>query len=199
MLLLQQKRIRCSFPLLLVLPSQLDGFSRVKTRRRFFRRRLVTVILRLTHAEQNLVPVPRRALRFLHVLHNHRYIRRRRRLVVVVVLRRRRLLLLLQKERRRRIRARRVQMRPLVRLFSLIKPWRFKRWMILSSRRVRSVRQRWHGDGVVVRDLRESLGRVKVSKHASKNMTNFLIKLKTLLFFSLIDHRFLLLLLLVLL
>ena len=89
-------------------------------------------------------------------------------------------------------------MRPLVRLFSLIKPWRFKRWMILSSRRVRSVRQRWHGDGVVVRDLRESLGRVKVSKHASKNMTNFLIKLKTLLFFSLID-RFLLLLLLVLL
>ena len=198
MLLLQQKRIRCSFPLLLVLPSQLDGFSRVKTRRRFFRRRLVTVILRLTHAEQNLVPVPRRALRFLHVLHNHRYIRRRRRLVVVVVLRRRRLLLLLQKERRRRIRARRVQMRPLVRLFSLIKPWRFKRWMILSSRRVRSVRQRWHGDGVVVRDLRESLGRVKVSKHASKNMTNFLIKLKTLFFFSLID-RFLLLLLLVLL
>ena len=196
MLLLQQKRIRCSFPLLLVLPSQLDGFSRVKTRRRFFRRRLMTVILRLTHAEQNLVPVPRRALRFLHVLHNHRYIRRRRRLVVVVVLRR--LLLLLQKERRRRIRARRVQMRPLVRLFSLIKPWRFKRWMILSSRRVRSVRQRWHGDGVVVRDLRESLGRVKVSKHASKNMTNFLIKLKTLLFFSLID-RFLLLLLLVLL
>ena len=150
MLLLQQKRIRCSFPLLLVLPSQLDGFSRVKTRRRFFRRRLVTVILRLTHAEQNLVPVPRRALRFLHVLHNHRYIRRRRRLVVVVVLRRRRLLLLLQKERRRRIRARRVQMRPLVRLFSLIKPWRFKRWMILSSRRVRSVRQRWHGDGVVL-------------------------------------------------
>ena len=198
MLLLQQKRIRCSFPLLLVLPSQLDGFSRVKTRRRFFRRRLMTVILRLTHAEQNLVPVPRRALRFLHVLHNHRYIRRRRRLVVVVVVVLRRRRLLLQKERRSRIRARRVQMRPLVRLFSLIKPWRFKRWMILSSRRVRSVRQRWHGDGVVVRDLRESLGRVKVSKHASKNMTNFLIKLKTLLFFSLID-RFLLLLLLVLL
>ena len=197
MLLLQQKRIRCSFPLLLVLPSQLDGFSRVKTRRRFFRRRLMTIILRLTHAEQNLVPVPRRALRFLHVLHNHRYIRRRRRLVVVVVVLRRRRLLL-QKERRSRIRARRVQMRPLVRFFSLIKPWRFKRWMILSSRRVRSVRQRWHGDGVVVRDLRESLGRVKVSKHASKNMTNFLIKLKTLLFFSLID-RFLLLLLLVLL
>jgi len=171
LLLLQQKRIRCSFPLLLVLPSQLDGFSRVKTRRRFFRRRLMTVILRLTHAEQNLVPVPRRALRFLHVLHNHRYIRRRRRLVVVVVVLRRRRLWL-QKERRSRIRARRVQMRPLVRLFSLIKPWRFKRWMILSSRRVRSVRQRWHGDGVVVRDLREPLRRVKVSKHESKNMTN---------------------------
>ena len=167
MLLLQQKRIRCSFPLLLVLPSQLDGFSRVKTRRRLWRRLMIP---RLTRAEQNLVPVPRRALRFLHVLHNHRYIRRRRRLVVVVVLRRRRLLL--QKERRRRIRARRVQMRPLVRLFSLIKPWRFKRWMILSSRRVRSVRQRWHGDGVVVRDLREPLRRVKVSKHESKNMTN---------------------------